>query len=90
VICLFNEKISDGVKPNDVTFIGILLACNHAGLVDEGWEHFHSMKDYGIVPRHQHYACVVDLPDRAGHLLKAYKLIMGMPMGPEVTDGGHY
>jgi len=55
--------ISDGVKPNDVTFIRILLACNHAGLVDEGWEHFHSMKDYGIVPRHQHYACVVDLPD---------------------------
>lgn len=87
-ICLFKQMLSEGIKPNDVTFVGILSACNHAGLVDEGWKYFHSMHDYGIVPRHQHYACVVDLLSRAGHLQKAYEFIMRMPMEPEVTVWG--
>jgi len=84
-IHLFNEMIREGSKPNDVTFVGILLACNHAELVDDVWKYFHLMKGYWIVPRHQHYACFVDLLARAGHLEKAYEFIMGMPM-----YGGHY
>lgn len=64
--------------------------CRHAnaGLVDEGWKYFDSMKDYGIEARHQHYACVVDLLARAGHLEKAYEFIMGMPMEPDVSVWG--
>ncbi|MQL73915.1 hypothetical protein Taro_006278 [Colocasia esculenta] len=87
-ISLFNEMKHSGVEPNDVTFIGLLSACNHAGLVEEGWSYFHSMRDHGIEPRHQHYACVVDLLARAGYLEDAYKFIMKMPMEPTVSIWG--
>ncbi|XP_008811403.2 pentatricopeptide repeat-containing protein At3g12770 [Phoenix dactylifera] len=87
-IHLFEEMKCAGVRPNDVTFVGVLSACNHAGLVDEGWKYFCSMRDYGIEPRHQHYACVVDLLARAGHLEKAYEFVRSMPMEPEVTVWG--
>jgi hypothetical protein len=57
--------------------------------VDEGWSYFHSMKhDYGIEPRHQHYACIVDLLARAGHLDRAYRFIMDMPIKPEMSVWG--
>ncbi|CAL9766229.1 unnamed protein product [Musa acuminata subsp. burmannicoides] len=85
---LFDEMKLAGVRPNDVTFVGLLSACNHAGLVKEGWNYFNSMKDYGIEPRHQHYACVVDLLARAGHLDGAFEFIRSMPMKPELTVWG--
>ena len=75
-IDLFNLMKQAGVGPNDVTFIGLLTACNHAGLVEEGWRIFYSMRDYGIEPRHQHYACVVDLLGRAGCLDRAYDFML--------------
>ncbi|OAY84016.1 Pentatricopeptide repeat-containing protein [Ananas comosus] len=87
-IHLFEEMKHANVMPNDVTFIGLLSACNHAGLVDEGWKYFHSMREFGVEPRHQHYACVVDLLARAGHLQKAYDVVLGMPMEPEITVWG--
>ncbi|XP_042377825.1 pentatricopeptide repeat-containing protein At3g12770-like [Zingiber officinale] len=87
-IRFFNEMKHSGVKPNDVTFIGLLSACNHAGLVEEGWGYFHSMRSHGIEPRHQHYACVVDLISRAGKLEQAFEFIKGMPMEPELTVWG--
>uniref|UniRef100_A0A0E0IL72 BHLH domain-containing protein n=1 Tax=Oryza nivara TaxID=4536 RepID=A0A0E0IL72_ORYNI len=78
-----------GVRPNDVTFLGLLSACNHAGAVEKGWSYFHSMKpDYGIEPQHQHYACVVDLLSRAGQLDRAYQFILNMPIKPEMTVWG--
>ena len=77
-----------GVGPNDVTFIGLLTACNHAGLVEEGWRIFNSMKDYNIEPRHQHYACVVDLLGRAGCLDWAYDFITNMAIKPGVSIWG--
>lgn len=85
---LFNEMKHAGVRPNDVTFVGLLSACNHAGLVEEGWNYFHSMKDYGIEPQHQHYACVVDLLSRAGKLEKAYEFVRSMPIEPRLTVWG--
>ncbi|XXG55453.1 hypothetical protein AAC387_Pa03g3119 [Persea americana] len=87
-IDLFHKMKLARVEPNDVTFVGLLSACNHSGLVDEGWKYFHCMRDYGIEPRHQHYACVVDLLGRAGYLDEAYDFVMSMPMKPEVTVWG--
>ncbi|KAF9597205.1 hypothetical protein IFM89_016346 [Coptis chinensis] len=88
-IDLFHKMKQAGMEPNDVTFVGLLLACNHSGLVEEGWEYFHCMRrDHGIEPRHQHYACVVDLLGRAGYLDKAFNFIMKMPMEPGITVWG--
>ena len=59
---LFSEIELAGMKPNDVTFLCILSACSHAGLVDEGQHYFNSMsQDYDITPRGEHYACMVDI-----------------------------
>ncbi|XP_047336131.1 pentatricopeptide repeat-containing protein At3g12770-like [Impatiens glandulifera] len=88
-IDLFQTMKRVGVRANDVTFIGLLTACNHAGLVNEGWRFFHSMKEeFGIEPRHQHYACVVDILGRAGFLDKAYEFISKMPIEPGVSVWG--
>ncbi|KAL5205730.1 hypothetical protein ABZP36_033939 [Zizania latifolia] len=86
---LFKDMKLSGVRPNDVTFLGLLSACNHAGAVEKGWSYFHSMKpEYGIEPQHQHYACVVDLLSRAGQLDRAYQFILNMPIKPEMTVWG--
>ncbi|XP_061372957.1 putative pentatricopeptide repeat-containing protein At1g74400 [Gastrolobium bilobum] len=74
------------IVPNDVTFIGVLMACSHAGLVEEGKRHFRSMtKDYGIQPREPHFGCMVDLLCRGGHLKEAYEFIMEMPVPPNMV-----
>ncbi|CAM8989062.1 unnamed protein product [Rhodiola kirilowii] len=85
---LFSIMKQTGVSPNDVTFVGLLMACNHSGFAAQGLELFHSMKLYGIEPRHQHYACVVDLLARAGHLNKAYEFIKEMPIEPGASIWG--
>lgn len=87
-IDLYDAMLQAEVRPNDVTFLGLLMACKNSGLVREGWNFFHSMKDYGIEPLHQHYACVVDLLGRAGYLAEAYKFIVRMPMQPGLTVWG--
>lgn len=87
-INLYHAMRKSGVHPNDVTFVGLLTACNHSGLVEDGWKIFHCMRDYGIEPRHQHYACVVDLLGRAGHLTRAYDFIMNMPIEPGTSVWG--
>ncbi|RDX76971.1 Pentatricopeptide repeat-containing protein, partial [Mucuna pruriens] len=74
------------VTPNDVTFIGVLMACSHAGLVEEGKWHFRSMSEvYGIQPREAHFGCMVDLLCRGGHLRDAYDFIMEMPVPPNAV-----
>ncbi|KAI5340413.1 hypothetical protein L3X38_019687 [Prunus dulcis] len=87
-IDLYHSMQQAGVRPNDVTFLGLLTACNHSGLVEEGWDLFHSMKHYGIKPGNQHYSCVVDLLGRAGHLDQAYDFIMKMPIEPGISVWG--
>lgn len=81
---LFDQMHKAGVKPNHITFIGVLSACSHIGLVDEGHMYFLSMyHDHGIVPSLEHYACMVDILGRAGHLEKAEALILEMPFEPD-------
>ncbi|XP_073065337.1 pentatricopeptide repeat-containing protein ELI1, chloroplastic [Primulina eburnea] len=73
---LFKEMTDLGLHPTDITFIGILSACAHAGLVSEGWSIFHAMKnEYGIHPKVEHYGCMVNLLGRAGQLKEAYNLL---------------
>lgn len=80
---LMQEK---NIDPNDVTFIGILSACSHAGLVDEGRKLFISMSnDYGIEPRIEHYGCMVDILGRAGLIQEAYEFIKNMPIQPNAV-----
>ncbi|PSR87944.1 Pentatricopeptide repeat-containing protein [Actinidia chinensis var. chinensis] len=81
---LFTTMCGRGVHPTDITFIGILSACAHAGLVSEGWRFFHLMKgEYGIEPKIEHYGCMVNLLGRAGHLDEAYELIQNMKIDPD-------
>ncbi|GMP33474.1 hypothetical protein CsSME_00006779 [Camellia sinensis var. sinensis] len=78
-----------GIKPDSVTFIGVLSACSHNGLVEEGYFHLNSMvKDYGIEPGYRHYACVVDLLGRAGRLKEAESFINNMPIKPDALVWG--
>ncbi|KAM1259940.1 hypothetical protein ACFX2I_039235 [Malus domestica] len=81
---LFREMLSFGQKPDGFTFIGILTACSHAGLVKEGIEYFNQMQSlYKIEPKLEHYACVVDMLGRAGRLEEALNLIHEMPEEPD-------
>lgn len=78
---LFNQMLGAGIKPNEVTYIAVLSACSHVGLVDEGWKYFDSMlRDHGITPRMEHYACMVDLLGRSGSLEKAVQFIKSLPL----------
>ncbi|KAL8474979.1 hypothetical protein ACS0TY_031415 [Phlomoides rotata] len=73
---LFEEMHLEGAKPDYVTFINILFACSHMGLVERGWEYFQMMSDkFGIAPRVEHYACMVDILGRAGKLQEAKEFI---------------
>jgi len=84
VLILFEQMQQEGLKPNDITFIGVLYACCHVGFVAEGCQYFNSMsQDHGITPRIEHYACIIDLLGRAGHLDKAGELIKQMPFEPD-------
>lgn len=81
---LFCLMTNEGIRPNSFTFIAVLAACSHSGLVDEGLRHFNSMrKDYSITPTLEHYACVVDMLGRAGKVLEAYDFIKKMHVYPD-------
>uniref|UniRef100_A0A2N9IX25 DYW domain-containing protein n=1 Tax=Fagus sylvatica TaxID=28930 RepID=A0A2N9IX25_FAGSY len=80
---LFKELEREGLVPSEITFVGVLYACSHCGMVDEGFNYFKRMKDeYGIVPRIEHYGCMVDLLGRSGKVKEAYEYIQNMPLQP--------
>ncbi|PHT32750.1 putative pentatricopeptide repeat-containing protein [Capsicum baccatum] len=80
-LCCFGQVEKLGVKPDENTFIGLLCACTHAGLVDIGRKYFHSMTHlYLLESAIEHYGCMVDLLGRAGLLDEAHSLIGSMPM----------
>ncbi|KAK4778430.1 hypothetical protein SAY86_005958 [Trapa natans] len=85
-LAIFHLMLSLGKedeKPDELTLLGVLGACSHGGLVDEGRYLFHSMKQsWGINPTIEHYGSMVDLLSRSGHLDEAYQLIESMPMKP--------
>ena len=82
---IFQQMEQSKVKPNKLTFLAVLSACTHAGLVEEGKCLFDRMRDYSLSPTLKHYACVVDLLGRSGHLQEAEDLVLSMPIAP---DGG--
>lgn len=83
-IDLFENMLSLGLKPDGVTFVGLLSACSRAGLVDKGQEYFKSMsKEHGINPTTDHYTCTIDLLSRAGRLEQAKDFINQMPCTPD-------
>ncbi|KAM1458415.1 hypothetical protein ACFX13_036323 [Malus domestica] len=80
----FSKMERAGVVPSDVTYIGILSACSHAGLVEKGRSFFnHMVNVVGLEPRIEHYGCMVDLLGRAGLLEEAEELILNMPIQPD-------
>lgn len=80
---VFDEMRRVGLVPDAVTFLVVLYACSHSGMIDEGMTYFNGMsKDSGVVPGPEHYACMADLLGRAGRLDDALNLIKTMPMEP--------
>ncbi|XP_057544327.1 pentatricopeptide repeat-containing protein At2g13600 [Amaranthus tricolor] len=73
-----------GEKPDHITMIGVLSACSHGGLVEEGRHYFHSMVElHGLEPWKDHYTCMVDLLGRAACFEEAKEIIDTMPMTPD-------
>ncbi|KAG8367845.1 hypothetical protein BUALT_Bualt16G0115000 [Buddleja alternifolia] len=78
-------EVESRVGPDYVTFVNVLSACAHSGLVEEGRYYFRYMSEvYGIAPGMEHYGCLVDLLGRAGLLEEAKKVINDMPMRADV------
>ncbi|XVF42995.1 hypothetical protein PTKIN_Ptkin02bG0004700 [Pterospermum kingtungense] len=80
---LFDDMVAKGVKPNEVTFLGILSACAHGGLAEKASSCFEMMGDYGVKPELKHYASMVDCLARVGLLEQAEDFIKQMPMEPD-------
>ncbi|XWS11776.1 hypothetical protein CRYUN_Cryun37aG0029100 [Craigia yunnanensis] len=80
---MFFEMLRASIKPDEITYIGVLCACTHAGMVDEGRKFFASMTTkHAVEPNVAHYGCMVDLLGRAGQLQEACEVIKNMPMKP--------
>lgn len=82
---IFQLMENSKVRPNALTFLGLLSACAHAGLVEEGKRLFSRMQHYSIEPNVKHYTCMVDLLSKSGDLQGAEELVLSMPVRP---DGG--
>ncbi|MQM06341.1 hypothetical protein Taro_039162 [Colocasia esculenta] len=90
VLLLFSRMVDEeNIRPDEITFVSVLCACSRSGLVDEGRGHFRRLEPvYGVTPQVEHYACMVDLLGRAGHLEEAAALVRSMPLPPnEVVLG---
>lgn len=80
---LYEEMLEEHILPDRITFLTVLSACSHAGLVDEGKKYFKSMSEiYGITPGEDHYARLIDLLCRSGKLTEAENVIHTMPFEP--------
>lgn len=85
----FRRMIDLGLQPDDITFIGVLSACCHAGLVKEGREFFSLMDSkYHLERKMKHYSCMIDLLGRSGHLDEAEQLVNTMPVEPDAVVWG--
>lgn len=85
----YYRMVNAGVKPDEVTFVAVLSACSHGGLVTEARDIFYQMtRDFQIKPQVEHYACMVDLFGRAGCLQEASNILKSMPMEPNACVWG--
>ncbi|KAL3023313.1 hypothetical protein AAZX31_04G060600 [Glycine max] len=82
---IFQHMEESNVMPNGITFLSLLSACAHAGLVEEGKYMFARMKSYSVNPNLKHYTCMVDLLGRYGNVQEAEAMVLSMPISP---DGG--
>ncbi|WJX22568.1 Pentatricopeptide repeat-containing protein [Trifolium repens] len=83
---LFKEMERQELVPGEITFVGVLYACSHCGMMEEGFNYFRRMKEeYGIMPKIEHYGCMVDLLSRAGLVKQAYEYIQNMPLQPNAV-----
>ncbi|MFS7923034.1 putative tetratricopeptide-like helical domain superfamily, DYW domain-containing protein [Helianthus anomalus] len=83
---VFNQMSKEGFRPDNVSYLSALCACNHSGLVDEGVRLFETMsKDVSVVPNIKHYGTMVDLLGRSGRLNEAYDIINSIPITPDVV-----
>ncbi|KAL5095899.1 hypothetical protein RYX36_000226 [Vicia faba] len=81
---MMSDEKSKNILPNYVTYLGVLCACSHAGMVDEGYRYFHDMEIlHGIKPMMVHYGAMVDVLGRAGRLSEAYEFIHRMSFSPD-------
>ncbi|KAL4360240.1 hypothetical protein HN51_020634 [Arachis hypogaea] len=88
-LSMFEMMKKSGTCPNEITFVGVLGACRHMGLVAEGRRYFNSMiGEHKIEPNVKHYGCMVDLLGRSGLLKEAEEMIESMPMAPDVATWG--
>ncbi|KAG6431992.1 hypothetical protein SASPL_103564 [Salvia splendens] len=86
---IFEQMVEEGVKPDEVTFVGVLSACSHAGLVPEGRKLFNQMSGvFKVQPGVEHYSCMVDMLGRAGLLEEARRVLKSMPMEPNAPVWG--
>ncbi|XVF03361.1 hypothetical protein REPUB_Repub04eG0254400 [Reevesia pubescens] len=85
-IKLLYRMEGEGFRPNEVTFLTVLSACSHGGLVTEGMKCFKRMiQEYGILPKIEHYGCIIDLFGRAGLLKEAHSFIKSLPIKGDGT-----
>ncbi|KAL9156389.1 hypothetical protein ABFS82_09G073200 [Erythranthe guttata] len=83
-IQLFEDMKIFQMMPNHITYVGVLSACSHVGLVEEGLSYFKTMSEHhGLAPRNEHYACVVDVLGRAGQVSRAREFVESMPIEPD-------
>ncbi|KNA10211.1 hypothetical protein SOVF_146540, partial [Spinacia oleracea] len=88
-LSLFNGMPKLLIKPNCVTFLGILSACSHAGLVKEGWLIYRAMNEnYGVVPDLEHHICMINLLGRAGKVGEAEQFVLSLPPEQGVSVWG--
>ncbi|EEF26277.1 pentatricopeptide repeat-containing protein, putative, partial [Ricinus communis] len=86
---LFEKMLALGIKPDHITYVGVLSACTHVGLVEQGRGYFNLMTSiHKIEPTLSHYACMIDLFGRAGLLQEAFSFIENMPIEPDVIAWG--
>ncbi|XP_043704964.1 putative pentatricopeptide repeat-containing protein At1g69350, mitochondrial [Telopea speciosissima] len=87
-ISLFTKMVDSAIKPNEITFMNILSACSHAGSVEKGKSYFNLIRDFGMEPSLDHYACMVDLLSRAGDFDGAFGFIKSMPVPANASIWG--
>ncbi|XXG86733.1 hypothetical protein AAC387_Pa11g1568 [Persea americana] len=88
-IDVFSEMVRNGIRPDSITFVGILSGCAHAGWLKEGKEYFDQMSTvYGIAPRVEHCSCMVHLMGQSGNIDQASEFIKASPVKPDVVMWG--
>ncbi|CAA6655884.1 unnamed protein product [Spirodela intermedia] len=86
VLWTFEQMLAMKIKPDEITFLAVLSACSHGGLVSRGWHYFRSMKEHhGVSANLEHYSCVVDLLCRSGYLDEALFLMKQILPNPSVS-----